>query len=432
MERLFAKRLAPNDNSKNQIYLGGEFSVLSVLPSGELSEEASSSGKRNAGGKQILKAQLPFHWLDADGRIHAAPNAQLILYPQYPEVRLSGMLSGSSIPLGEWFDPRKQGRAPGRVLFFGVSRDGKLICHLALPGSTLDKQLAGMRVLSTFGAISEIPFLDDDGSADLLRELTRINKLGWISSKRLDARRGVVPCDSPNCGGYTLEAELGISPNGFAEPDYRGWEVKTFGVSNFRLLDSAVITLMTPEPDGGLYKDAGVEAFIRRYGYADVRGREDRMNVGGVYVFGRPYARTALRLTLTGFDRSSGKIQDVNSGIALMAETGECAALWTYRKLIDHWKKKHDKAVYVPNFGEVGPPRRYQYGDKVFLGRGGDFSNLLAAVIAGSVYYDPGIKMEGASGGTPKIKRRSQFRIKSRNLKNLYGSFETTALNKQE
>jgi hypothetical protein len=31
---------------------------------------------------------------------------------------------------------------------------------------------------------------------------------------------------SSNCGGYTLEAELGATPNGYSEPDFMGWEIK--------------------------------------------------------------------------------------------------------------------------------------------------------------------------------------------------------------
>jgi hypothetical protein len=46
-------------------------------------------------------------------------------------------------------------------------------------------------------------------------------------------------CEAPNCGGYTLEAELGITPNGYSEPDFLGWEVKQFGVANFARVNSA-------------------------------------------------------------------------------------------------------------------------------------------------------------------------------------------------
>src|SRR5689334_9500232 len=121
IERLYYKQLAPNDNSKNQVYLGGDLSVLNVLPSDELLQAATSSGKAGAAGREILKAGLHMFWLDSDGTAKAAPNAQLILYPQYPEVRLSGFLAGSAINLGEWFDPRKKGRAGGRVFVVGVA-----------------------------------------------------------------------------------------------------------------------------------------------------------------------------------------------------------------------------------------------------------------------------------------------------------------------
>ena len=99
-----------------------------------------------------------------------------------------------------------------------------------------------------------------DSRTRLLGELERIHQLGWIRSKRLDRRGNTVACEAPNCGGYTLEAELGITPNGYSEPDFMGWEVKQFGVSDFDRLGSAVITLMTPEPTGGIYKTHGVMA----------------------------------------------------------------------------------------------------------------------------------------------------------------------------
>ena len=44
------------------------------------------------------------------------------------------------------------------------------------------------------------------------------------------------------------------------EPDFLGWEVKQFAVEDFERIESAKpITVMTPEPDGGFYKDADVE-----------------------------------------------------------------------------------------------------------------------------------------------------------------------------
>lgn len=141
----------------------------------------------------------------------------------------------------------------------------------------------------------------------LLTELYRIHSLGWIPSKRLDSDGNVVPCHAPNCGGYTLEAELGITPNGYAEPDYLGWEIKQFHSVNLERFGSTVITLMTPEPTHGFYVTDGAEAFIRKYGYPDQRGRPDRMNFGGIHKCHHEHDRTHLKLELIGFDYVSGK-----------------------------------------------------------------------------------------------------------------------------
>ncbi len=40
----------------------------------------------------------------------------------------------------------------------------------------------------------------------------------------------------------------------------------------------------------------------------------------------------------------------------------------------------------------------------------------------GQVYYDPGIKLEGASTATPRAKKRSQFRVSSKDLGALYAT----------
>ena len=51
---------------------------------------------------------------------------------------------------------------------------------------------------------------------------------------------------------------LRVIPNGKAEPDFLGWEIKAYSSSR--------ITLMTPEPDGGMYGEEGVKVFVREFG----------------------------------------------------------------------------------------------------------------------------------------------------------------------
>jgi hypothetical protein len=423
--RLFIKRLAPNDNSKNQIYLGGDFSVLGVLPSGDLAKSPSTSLKPGRRNRQILKAPIRLTWLDSAGKAYPAPHSQLILYPQYPEVRLSGVVQGSGAPISTWLDSDRDGRTPGRILFIGVSTNGDVTGYLTAPDSGLDRQLDAVSVIGTFGALVELEFLRADPLGTLLAQLRRIHDLGWITGKRLQTPGKFVPCDGQNCGGYTLEAELGVQPNGLAEPDYLGWEIKTFTVREFDGTGSAVITVMTPEPDGGIYCDRGPETFVRTFGYPDRKGRPDRINFGGVHKFGLKHPRTGLQLVLTGYDTNAKKILDVDGGIELTAGY-ECTASWSYKKLIQHWKAKHEKAAYVPNTAKLGPPRSYWFADSVGLGEGAEFDRLLLALALGNLYYDPSLKLVGASSRAPVLKRRNQFRIKYRHVGDLYSVFRQT------
>jgi hypothetical protein len=47
---------------------------------------------------------------------------------------------------------------------------------------------------------------------------------------------------------------------------------------------------------------------------------------------------------------------------------------------------------------------------------------LISALASGTVYYDPGIKMEKADTAKPEFKKRSQFRVNHSQLGVLYQS----------
>ena len=88
-KKVYVKTLSANDNSKNQVYIGGSFEVLNIFPLSKIiSEEAGDWNKER------FKAKIDFSWIDDEGSIFLAPRAQLILYPKYPEVRFSGFLVG--------------------------------------------------------------------------------------------------------------------------------------------------------------------------------------------------------------------------------------------------------------------------------------------------------------------------------------------------
>ena len=66
--KLYVKALAPNDNSKNQIYLGGDLKSLNIIPVTALETFNSSSGKDSLKpGKMLIRGSLSFRWLDPEG-----------------------------------------------------------------------------------------------------------------------------------------------------------------------------------------------------------------------------------------------------------------------------------------------------------------------------------------------------------------------------
>jgi hypothetical protein len=419
-QKLYAKPLAENDNSKNQIYFGQNFDALNLFPNQGIFPDSSPKNP-------IFKARLDFGWLLENGAVSKAPHTQLILYPQYPEVRMSGFLLGCSNRPSVLMNARLR----NRILFLGVTSSEEILGFVVGPRSAIAAEFRAKFPAPTLGVFFEIPLprILDEATARrrLLTELRRINRSGWIDSKQLGGDGALRPCNAPQCGGFTLEAELGIAKNSRSEPDFHGWEVKQHGVRDFDHLQAGTITLMTPEPTGGLYRDEGVTAFVRKFGYADKAGRFDRLNFGGVHKAGVRHQATGLTMVLCGYDGQRGRIIDVNGALNLVNDGGTISASWNFAGLLKHWTRKHAKAVYVPSRSHQVPRRQYCYGDQVRLAVGTDFLRFLKAMAAGFVYYDPGIKVENASSA-PRVKRRSQFRVSSRDVATLYESLELVRL----
>jgi hypothetical protein len=430
--KLYAKQLAENDNSKNQVYFAGAVEVLNIFPSTEIFAENTNQGPS-------FKAKLKFGWMLENGNVAVAPNAQLILYSQYPEVRFSGFLSGCKDGPSELmadrqrakkFSPELLRQLVGRILFLGVTSDRQTLGFVAHGNSEIAAEFNAQSFPQAFVVFREVPLPVAPGQMDsktaLLMQLGRINRLGWIDSKQLDSDGQLKPCNAPQCGGFTLEAELGIAKNSSGEPDFLGWEVKQFAVDDFERVESAKpITMMTPEPDGGFYKDADVESFIRKFGYADKNDIPDRLNFGGRHVVGVRCPPTGLTLRLVGYNAATEEITDAKGQIALVSDTDEVAASWSFKKIFEHWSHKHAQAVYVPSKRQTEPKWQYAYGHKVRLAQGTDSLRLLRAFAEGAMYYDPGIKLENASTDKAKTKKRSQFRVASKNITALYETVET-------
>ena len=178
---------------------------------------------------------------------------------------------------------------------------------------------------------------------------------------------------------------------------------------------------MTPEPDGGAYVENGVEGFVRKYGRPNTKGVQNRYDFTGKHAANKLCGSTGLTLVTDGYDLETNSMTNGAGRIALLDANEDVASSWTFPKLMEIWKRKHAKAVYIPSISrkEGNHLKEYHYGNEVRLFEGTSIIQLLKAVAEGHVYYDPGIKLENADT-KPRTKRRSQFRIKSSLLAHLY------------
>lgn len=405
--RMFFKILSENDNSKQQIYVGGSFEVLQVIPHGDVREEPGF-------GRPNYKAPLDFRWIDSQGRVARAEYAQLILYPKYPEVRLSGFLRGCDIAPSRLMAALP--RRAGRVLFLGVSPKGTTYAYAASPDSAIaleairrETSQSDRKIASVF---SEISLVDEspDSRRDLLQRLWQLHREGWVAGVRLDSEGRRHPCNSSNCGGYTLEAAFGVLPNGRSAPDYRGWELKAH-------TRGGRVTLMTPEPTLGFYRDQGAGAFVRKFGR---RRSEGDFYFTGQHQVGSRNSTTRMTMRMVGYDPVSSPRGEVGGALHLCNTDGEVAAGWSFADLLALWSRKHANAAYVPYELRRGAIREYRYDRTVTLGTGASFEKFLAALFGGVIRYDPGPKVTMGRSGNWTVKPRSQFRVAFSGIRSLY------------
>lgn len=424
-DEVLVRRLTDKQgNDKQQIYVGQDLTATAKIPSGEVVASVTASQKAGASGKVRYQALVNLWWI-APGFISVpAPGAKLIYYPQYPEVRLSGFLRGSPDAPLSLLAIGRRGKEFNRVLLLAPVSDR--VYGLVLP----PESQAGQQLLSGMLGQAYGPFhtwqlkqgAQGDTRSALLGRLHEIaSEPDWLPPRLLAKDGTLRVCTGTNCGGFTLEAAVGVVPNAEAKPDYLGWELKAHKVSSLvrpAALNAGVLTLMTPEPDGGLYVE-DFKRFVMANGY---QRRPDRWDFGGVMRVGdAPKALTGAHIRLEGYQGGSKFTGD--GAIQLIGKDGSIAASWSYAKLLEHWRMKHGQTAYVP-YIQSDAPAGFRYGSTVRLGIGTTFPLLLQALASGDVYYDPGINLKLGDSGKWIGRRRSQFRCSSKNLNRLYQSFQ--------
>ena len=403
------KALSNNDNSKQQIYFGGNFDVIQLIPSGETrSDGISSKGP-------IFKSPLNFLWIAPDEAPEQAKGTQFILYPKYPEVRLSGFLKNCTLAPSHLMKPstpdeRKARENSKRYLFLGIKKD-QVFAYVSAWKSNLSNQASDLicheetqQITSVF---YELSVQKTDSKAKLLARLKEIYEMGAVQSHRLNKDGKRIQYKAQNGAGYTLEALFGITPNGSSDPDFEDWELKSHSGN--------VVTLMTPEPNCGTYLDS-LELFVRTYGKVK---EQVRMDFTGIHKHGEENSKTCLTLQLVGFDRKTSKIIDPNGGLHLVDTRGSIAAGWGFEKLIDHWKNKHSKTCFVSVTKIKKSVPEYLFGPEIRLAEGATLQNFLNSIFDKAIYYDPGVNLKFIKSKW-KPKKRNQLRIKWKDLERLF------------
>lgn len=396
------KYLSDNDNSKNQIYLSGSYEALQLLPYGEIYSEEGTK-------RPTFKAPLELYWLSDTGETELAPNSKLILYPKYPEIRLSGFLSNCSIAPKKYLQPKERAERTksydGRVLILCVVNQ-RIIAYLAPPSSPISNYLFSRPVDGVFG---HEPIDTVDAKIELLRILKHAYDTNPHRLVRMFPDGVIRPYSERNAAGYTLEAQFGIVPNGIPEPDFMDWELKCYNKN--------VLTLMTPQPNGGLYWEIGNRNFVKKYGHLTQDGS---MYFTGPYTCeSKPVYGVSRKMLITGFDVESKKITDANGAIHLVENGDTELASWSFSHILNHWKNKHNKVCYVKYQNHVSydsSEGKINFLPKILLCQGTSPIKLLESISANIVYYDPGSKI--SSSGEQKA--RSQYRVHENMIPCLY------------
>lgn len=414
-ERIVFKLLSNNDNSKQQVYVGSEFDVLRLIPHGDLVGQSTSEDGL------MFKAKIKLSWIDIknDSCPSPADGAQIIFYPRYPEVRMSGFLRGSEFaPRNLMQPPTKDERLLReklhRCLVFGICEDGTILGFLGEWEGELTKdakaRIADNSVTKVAGVFYELKHPQKDDRIQLIERITEIYRGGPVKSCRLSKSGELIDYNAINGAGYTFESLFGIIPNGNAEPDFNGWELKSHG--------RGPVTLMTPEPDLGSYKE-NLSLFISLYGVE----RDLRKDFTGRHLVSVPNFKSGLTLQMEGYDPILEEVTDPEGGLILRDCNGNLAAGWTFNKILTHWSRKHSKAAYVSYVKLERDVNYYHFGAEVVLCEGAGLKELLRALYSNVVYHDPGINMK-YSGGRWVSKKRNQFRVLWKNIDQLYGASE--------
>lgn len=423
------KPLSKNHNDKNQVYSGADFKPLMPFFEVSFQERTASVSTKKAGtlkGSAILEATFDnFHWLEYSGKEVRARNVKMIIYPQYPEARLSGFLTvDGTMPRSMSVEFTKNNPASVRYLVLGRRNQGEVLALMILdPTPTFTDEFKSLPNAEK----SRVWKYLDLGSTSSDRLKTLLMKAASTSHRgcRFNMNGQIIPFNGTQVCGYTLEQACGILPNNDKSGDYEGIELKAHTQKK--------VTLFTPEPDLGDYAD-DFNNFMKTFGYQDARGN---FRLTGIHKVGTVSKKSGLRMTIENYDPSVQIAAQSNIYVALFDQENRLAAGWSLERLLNCWGAKHNEVVYVPasrsdtsdeKDRQEGYKYRVTFGNQVLWCRKTSIDKLFLAIHNGIIFLDPAPKLHMTDKS--QSKRRSQWRVNDINeaVKHLYEDIRLVSL----
>lgn len=414
---LIAKVLPRQDNDKNQIYVSGgssgadgddpvevqgrgSFAFLQAV-SAESSAVIESDAPTPNGGPKRHRIRLD--WVDDAGDAFSAPEAKLIEYPQYAELRMSGLKAGAV-----WAPPALSithrddfGR---RVLLIGIAPDrlvATVLTHQQHGEAAIDAVLALdpwhpspiFRLVPFVGGRPSDPYSLVETVRRYLHQEHASVELGPSDTAPVDAR-------SQRGAGYTLEALLGIARNNSKGPD---------ALAEIKVLSSGKVSVTTTDPNGGR-RAAGGRQFVETFGWSSAKDPGKQVFTG-IHRVNRMNRKSGATLTIRGWIHEKHLPDgEGEPRIVLIKDDVELGS-WSWSHIESHWNLKHAFTLYVqgrPQRHDDGRwPSHYIYGPRIIVGSGTSALHFFQGVSKGWIVLEPGDRI-GTDG---QYKGRSQWRI---------------------
>ena len=213
-----------------------------------------------------------------------------------------------------------------------------------------------------------------------------------------------------NSSGTTLEGLLGIESNSSPTPDWNDWELKAVTTKKYpEPHPSSRVTLLTGEPDGGLYV-SDLNNFMLNYTHK--RCDNKRYFTGPWHM--KKGVFHGLQLTY----------DDQESKIVLMdtSPNNVEVASWDLAGIINHWKSKHQHAVFFSY--TKNSDKKVKFSPLICVGEGATFELFFAALRNGTILLDPGVKFEYLEEKAKwNVHKRTQWRTTLKHLPTIYSLF---------